>query len=296
MKSNTIIFLAIGERYALQAVYAIISLLKVYNMRIPLNWEVVVFTDSVEPFDIFPLDIPLRLRIINDDDIQHLIGENKHVYRAKIKVLQNLNRSLQQNVLFVDTDIIFYKRIDKIFKWIEEGHYILHEKEDLLYTRPFKSYTDTFARKSFKLSSSRDININEQSMMWNSGVIGLRSSNIKVLDDVLELNDCMYSIAKLRLVEQLAFSLVFCANQEPKESRNMIFHYCWEEGKAIIEQQVEFVLHSRKDLQEALNYFDQNKIYLLSLKDKAIYFSNPSNFLSMLKRKLNFRTKSVTKE
>ncbi len=282
------VFLAMGDMYARQAVYALLSLLKVYRMRLPASLHVIVYTDVPDLFLQLQAVMPLETVYLNDKKFKTWKGKHNQLFRTKIMLLQEITEKLKGNIVYVDTDVIFYKRPDKLLLALNSGKCLLHTKEAALSTEGFATYCENFCNKHFVLKSGSKIHVKENYYMWNAGVIGLPSEKRHLLDDVLDLNDQLLGIADLLLVEQLAFSIVLNQNANVKECHNEIFHYCWNDGKDKMDKQITKLLKDTEGegVEKQVLKMNQYRIYYPSTKDKLLYFSKPQNFLAMLKRKL----------
>ncbi|OKL39454.1 hypothetical protein [Pontibacter flavimaris] len=284
---DSIVFLAMGEVYARQAVYAILSLLKVYRMRLPESLRIIIYTNAPEYFssleDISCLDVVY----LNEEKFCAWKGAGNQLFRTKIKLLQEVRETVEGNILYADTDIVFFKRIDHLFHLLNQGNCILHTKEAALSTAGFDAYRTSFCGRHLTLTSGWSIYISDRHYMWNAGVIGLSPEKYKLVDDVLELNDRLLLVNNLRLVEQLAFSVVLAETCDVMECHNRIFHYCWNDGKDKMDEQIKRLLKDTEGerIERKVLRMNQYRIYYPSTKDKLLYFSRPRNLLAMLKRK-----------
>ncbi|WP_148561669.1 hypothetical protein [Pontibacter korlensis] len=292
-KENRLVFLAMGEVYARQAIYALLSLLKVYRIKLPRSLHVVVYTDTPALFSQLQEVISLELVYLSNEKFSSWKGDKQQLFRTKIRLLQEMSNAGQGSIVYADTDIIFYKKVDKLFSWLNKGNTLLHTKEATLSTEGFQTYCDSFCGRQFTLASERSIDILDSHYMWNAGVIGLPRSKFSLVDDVLELNDRLLAINDLRLVEQLAFSVVLAVSSSLRECHDVIFHYCWNGGKDKMDEQIKQLLrdYSSDGVGAPVKHLDKYKVYYPSTKEKLVYFSNPRNFVAMLKRKLSYLLK-----
>ncbi|MFB9865283.1 hypothetical protein [Rufibacter immobilis] len=159
------------------------------------------------------------------DQIQQWRGELDFVHRVKIMVLRDFIQQHEGTVLYLDTDTVITGSLDHIFSLLEDGKsYVMHENEGPISSRKnsiFKK-VDTFLRNT-------STGISPDTPMNNAGVLGFRSSDKQMLDDVLATTDRLYQLYQKHIIEQLAFSFhmnklaqkpVYTATQE-------IFHY-WD--------------------------------------------------------------------
>lgn len=228
MANNFILYFAYGDLYVKECLFSIASLINTYNKDFPEELKVLVYTDLPDSFQIFHNYISqITTEYIDSKTVEEWSNGTDNILRTKIVTLKyffsNHNNAL---ALFVDTDVVFERKIDKLFKLMGEGWLLMHSKEAKLSYKDFHYFLEPYNGKVFYLASGRKVEIHAESEMWNSGVIGLASKNAAFLNDVLELNDILYQISPLRLVEQFSFSTIFCQEKRLRYTKNYIFHYC----------------------------------------------------------------------
>jgi hypothetical protein len=77
----------------------------------------------------------------------------------------------------------------------------------------------------FTLSSGTRIQINGETEMWNSGVVGIPATAGALLRDALELCDRFYEIFPGWHVEQFSLSIILQQTGRLRGCRRKIFHY-----------------------------------------------------------------------
>ena len=207
-----------------QAVLSLVSLLLVYGQRRP-EFRIVVLTDLPERFDCLKAWIPLDARLLTRDQIQELSGPSGFVLRAKIAAMAQIHSETQGNLLFIDTDTIVRRRLEKIFKSLDAGGCFLHKKEWPL-REGRKLHPELCPQDlEFTLESGMKIQITGDTEMWNSGVVGIPASAGALLRDALELCDRFYEVFPGWHVEQFSLSIILQATGRLRGCRREIFHY-----------------------------------------------------------------------
>ena len=221
---NTLLYIALGEYYANQAVVSLVSLLLVYGGARP-EFGVIVITDMPEKFVDFSGVLSLEVRKMDSAEMIALRGSHGFVLRPKIALIERVHSELQGNLLFIDTDTIVRRKLDGIFRGIQEGFCYLHTKEWPLRSGR-KSNPELCPRDlDFTLASGTQIQITGETEMWNSGVVGIPATAGALLRDALELCDRFYEVFPGWHVEQFSLSIILQQTGRLRGCRRMIFHY-----------------------------------------------------------------------
>ena len=228
---NLVIYLAFGDKCISQAIYSLLTLVDVYGGNLPL--KVRVYTDQPARFSWFVTRYRVETSLISAATMSEWHGPLKQPLRAKIRVVQDALEAHVGNVLLLDSDTLVKKPLTSLFRAMSEGAIVMHRRE----------YPLAQARKlnvglcpedfSLTLSNERTVTVNDRSVMWNSGVIGLHSSRAGLIDRVLELDDLIYAKYPAWHIEQLSYSLILAATGKLRGCPGFIFHY-WS-NKEIIE-------------------------------------------------------------
>ena len=223
-KRNIVLYIALGEYYANQAVVSLVSLLLVYGGKRP-EFGVIVLTDMPDKFVEFERCLNLDARKVEQDEMLSLRGPQGFVLRPKIALIERVHSELQGNLLFIDTDTIVRRKLDGMFRRIQEGFCYLHTKEWPLRSGR-KSNPELCPRDlDFTLESGMKIQITGETEMWNSGVVGIPASAGALLRDALELCDRFYEVFPGWHVEQFSLSIILQATGRLRGCRQEIFHY-----------------------------------------------------------------------
>ncbi|MCC9137333.1 glycosyltransferase [Pontibacter silvestris] len=291
-EKNYLLFYAKGISYNKEAVLAILSLLQVYKQEKISLFTIVIYSDTPELYTFLQKAVSIKIIPFSEKQIEQWSTGSKSFLRTKIAVIQEFLHTHKGNMLFVDTDVVFTKKIDYLFSCIEKGKLVLHVKENKLKTKGCynnKAYYDSFSNKQFTLKSGRNIKVTGNSYMWNSGVIGIASAQAMLIQDVLNLNDELEKINPLKLVEQLSFSLIFGDNAV--SAHRGIIHYWF--SKEVVHPYIDEMLNScPQDIDCLLEYISEKKLFSRTLAHKVYYELKPNNWLRLLVKKM--QTNSFT--
>lgn len=221
---NKILYFAFGEYYVKQAVFSLISLLIVNRQR-QREFEIVLFTDLPDQFEWLKTRLPLDVRILTHKEITELSGPHAFILRTKIAVIERIQSEFQGNILFIDTDTIMCQPLDGIFGRLKIGVYFLHQREWSL--RDGRKLHPDFCPQDleFCLESGGKININDETNMWNSGVVGIPETGRKLIHDALELCDKYYTIFPSWHVEQFCLSIILNSTGRLRGCGRQVYHY-----------------------------------------------------------------------
>jgi hypothetical protein len=268
---NTLLYIALGEYYANQAVVSLASLLLVYGRARP-EFGVVVITDMPEKFVDFSEVFSLEVRKMDFAEMIALRGSHGFVLRPKIALIERVHSELQGNLLFIDTDTIVRRKLDGMFRGIQEGFCYLHTKEWPLRSGR-KSNPELCPRDlNFTLSSGTRIQINGETEMWNSGVVGIPATAGALLRDALELCDRYYEVFPGWHVEQFSLSIMLQATNKLRGCRREVFHYWHNKELAkntILKHQNIFCNSSAGSV---LDRIDEKKIYKFIFQARLKYY------------------------
>jgi hypothetical protein len=223
---NIILYQAYGKRYINQTIFSIITLINIYEKKL-LDFKILVYTDQPEAFNDLSKAYNVQAIFIPESKREEWAGKEKFILRSKILApLELLGSNSNLNVLQVDSDTFFTRKVGKLFSMIETGKLVMHLKEQsIAYIR--KKWHPSFYPPNVdqKLTDGLHLTLNDETFMWNSGVIGISNKNKQLLQHVLNLTDSLYDQYPNWLIEQLAYTTVFTATKSLIESKRFIFHY-----------------------------------------------------------------------
>lgn len=182
-------------------------------------------TDQFEEFEWMKSYLNIFLIQISPVKMKELVGAQKFILRAKIALIKETLFNKNCNLLFVDTDTLYLKKIDNIFEKIEKGVCYLHRKEWALRMGRKKHPELCPVDLNFHLLTGTHITINESTQMWNSGVVGISSKQKEIISDALEFTDRYYKENPSWHVEQFSLSILLQRTFKLKIASDYIFHY-----------------------------------------------------------------------
>lgn len=228
------------------------------------NIKIVIYTDQESYFkDRVPSKMNIDYRHVSQEEITKWRGINNFVHRFKIEVLLDLIRHLKEdaNILYIDTDTTIKKSLDPVFKEIEGSRLFMHVNEgeigDTKNNLIFKKVTN-YAKSNQKYSDLVPINQD----MWNAGAIGFKSTDIDLLNQVLDHTDKIYSEFPKHIAEQLSFSIIFTKEKARnlKDLESEIFHYWnFKEFRSVLHSFFR-LNESEEEIRKELHKIDPEKL------------------------------------
>jgi hypothetical protein len=220
----SLIYLAYGsvDLHA-EAVY---SLLSYYKVARPAA-QVLIYTDDAAAFErVLGARPEVHYPAVTPAEWQSWRGSSNKVYLLKIGVLSHAAHHYPGNLLFVDTDTVWQADPTPLFTQIAQGQAIMHMNEGRLISG------NTLSRKVYQhlkgqlfTVAGRKYGVDKNTVLYNSGVIGLASTATARLPEVVALADQLYAAYNKHMMEQLAFSLWFEADTPVAEAAPYVLHY-----------------------------------------------------------------------
>jgi len=218
-----IVYLVFGKELLnhKQAVFSILTLFPQED----IFEKIIVITDFPEYYKHL-INPKLVIEKIDSDILKDWKGINNYIFRTKIKALELVaNKWSANSLLYLDSDTFVFNKLNVIKHQLDQGGNIMHVNEGTLCNT--KSKTKRSIWNQLRGNNYQGILIDERATMWNAGVIGISKFAMKKeLQQVLNLCDnlCDEPI-KLRLLEQLSFSLVLNKDFKLIPANNIIGHY-----------------------------------------------------------------------
>ena len=145
------------------------------------------------------------------------------------------------NLLFVDTDTIFLQKVAPLFQIVESGQYVFHELEGtigggqtLLLRNIRRHFEKPWIKKQYFLPP--------ETPMYNSGLIGLTSHDLPLVQEVKKTTDILYGLQKKNVMEQLAFNIHLNGKGTIFSATDYVLHY-WPVKKGISENSKALFFH-----------------------------------------------------
>jgi hypothetical protein len=220
--NNYIVFQCYGsEGIFHECAYALLSLSRFYTAEELSNVQIWIYTDNPAYFSAFKnCWLPLHFRALDDGILAKWRGAINFVHRVKIEVLQEFTREHAGNILYLDTDILFTNRIDRMWDGICNGKLYMHVMEGVISGRanPIFEKLDDYLKQSGQ-------NELRNMAMWNAGVLGFNMQFSGLLEEILNFTDKEYAAFPKHIWEQFAFSVYFQKEGKLEEAAPYILHY-----------------------------------------------------------------------
>lgn len=240
--------------------------------------KIIVITENTTLFESFGN----KIEVISIDrcNIEEWEGKHKFFWRVKIKALELVAQKYPtESILYLDGDTFFFENIAVLKEGLLKGQNYMHVNEGKLSILPTK--TEKLMWNQIKKKSYRGIKIDENTCMWNAGLIGISNKHLQCLKLTLDVNDelCADNVTR-RLIEQFSFSISLNEYSKLLPGTNVIGHY-WGN-----KDQWNFIISSfLKECFMKQYSFEQimNKIQQIDLKQYPVWVRR-SNTQRRLKR------------
>ncbi|OOF36584.1 hypothetical protein [Rodentibacter heidelbergensis] len=203
-----------------QAVFCILTFLKDPQIK-----QIIIVTD----YSAFYGFLGDKVKIISIDEktLVDWKGKQDFFWRIKIKAMELvIHQYPDDHLLYVDSDTFLASNLQSIVQKLDENIGLMHTFE---YKLSGKNRSKTVRRMLSSLNDKVffDIRINQQSEMWNAGVIAVPKAHAKAMINLsLGLCDAICETAcPRRLVEQFSFSLALNHFTPLHPCEEVIGHY-----------------------------------------------------------------------
>ncbi len=186
---NTIAYLIYGGKreYQLELSYSVASA-KQFIGQDP-EWQLLLITDAA---NIRP-DLPLRHLIFNDAQFSMWTSGGKYNHAAKVEALGYAAEQHPGKIALVDTDTFFKAHPACLLGKVSPGHTVMHAEDGRL--GQFDYWLPLIARSG---GSSQGYAVCRESMMFNSGVVGLHTSDSHLLKEAARVKPVVASVKRLK--------------------------------------------------------------------------------------------------
>ena len=252
-----IIYLVFGNDFQFhqQVVFSILSILQ----KGTPPFQIFVYTDTPAFYAIFADKV--QVIYISQTQIEEWKGKYDLFFRTKIKAIEyHSSHYPNEALLYLDGDTFLRKNGEEMQQLLQDGKAFMHKKEGALYKLPTK--TERKIWDCCKGKRFAEIEVNEQTEMWNAGVIGIPvyQQNIAI-EKALRLCDEMCEAgASSRLLEQLSFSIALQNTYGLVEVKDIMAHYWGNKPtfNAIIQQFLIEETLKCGSLKDMIEHFPEN--------------------------------------
>ena len=197
----------------------------IYTASVHKNSEdrIIVVTEDPSLFN--SLQDKIEIIPITQDVIKEWEGKYEFFWIVKIKALQLIAQKYPlDSILYLDSDTFFYKNPESLRTGLKNGQNYMHIEEGKL--SALSSKTEKLMWKQLNGKIYLNTKIDENSAMWNAGLIGISNKHFNCLDLTLGINDgmCADGVTR-RLIEQFAFSVGLNEYSALKPADDIVGHY-----------------------------------------------------------------------
>lgn len=253
MQTNFIYFSSGKDFLHNRTILSALSLVNNYALK--ADEKIIIYTDKVEYYQKFLVNLPIEYHLLNQEKIQEMMGNDNLIHRVKIGVIEDATKKYpEHNIFYVDSDTFFYKNFTEIINQITPKTSVMHKFEyqmSFLGTYPpndydhFRAVYDVLSKQEFILKGE-PINIKPESFAsWNAGIIGLHHTNFHWLTEVYELTDQLYAPTKNHACEQYAFSYFLQNRSTLIDCESYNRHYWHKIEKRIVDEFLEKKLNQK---------------------------------------------------
>mgnify|MGYP002776992953 CR=1 FL=1 len=174
------------------------------------------------------VDLPIERLVFSPQEFASWTRDRTYLFRAKIGALLKAIDHYDCPVILLDTDTFFTDHPAKLFDRISSVRSLMHQYESTLLESP---------EPGWRTILKHDIDVQPESPMYNSGVIGLHPTNRALLKDAFEILDRLYDISPVFNVEQFAVGAALAQKTMISICPDVIEHY-WGAQKDFIRVQI----------------------------------------------------------
>ncbi len=228
MNKKYIVYQAYGSENILnEALYSMLSFYKVHGLDYR-DIGIVVYTDTPQHFESVLGKERVLCKPLDESLVKQWRGSIDFVHRVKIETLLHFTATLQDDqVLYLDSDIVFMSPVKELMNKINQGIFVMHEFEGKLNTSKFPLILKMgkFIKGHHQELRTKGFDVPIDAGVWNAGVIGFNSSKQFVLNKVLCFTDVFYTLYPKHIAEQFGFSLYLSKEGTVFDSSTYLFHY-----------------------------------------------------------------------
>jgi len=191
------------------------------------DWRIVVYTDRPEQFASLEVDTVT----LEAETLKQWAGPSGFGHRRKIMALRDALDRCDGPTALLDGDTYFRRSPSRLLARVGPGRAVMHLREGAVNVLPGHAQAELAAMLQtagpFTDVAGMPLPITPEATMWNSGVVGIHSSDRRLLDAALSLTDQFCLRSRLHTLEQFALGLVLDRHATLRETGDVVFHY-WD--------------------------------------------------------------------
>ncbi len=228
----TLVTVIYGEdrRFQVELFGSVLSILK---MRQHPDTHVVVYTDRA--LDDFPL--PITERIISADEWHTWTRGSGITHLVKLHLVR---QTLEENcgpVIYFDTDTLFLAPPEQIAARLSPTIALMHADEGPIAGHDIWSNIATWLGDGREVSG---ITLSNQSVMYNSGIVGVVAEHRDALLHSVDIADTLYAVDPVFSLDQFSTGSTLGHQSHIETCENNVLHY-WGWNRAFIRDAIDNV-------------------------------------------------------
>ncbi|WP_375427112.1 hypothetical protein [uncultured Sphingomonas sp.] len=214
---KTLAYLLYGNRreYQLELTLSIASLLR-HLQKQPSKVQIVLICDR----ESVRSDLPIECRIIEPSQFANWTRRGSYNHAAKVGALTMMLENSDGPVALIDTDTIFMKHPDELFERVKPGCSVMQADD-----RPIGELDFWSSLLNTCPPDLLDFEINPNSPMKNSGVIGVDQADAYAIKEASDLMFAMHDIEPVFNIEQFAVTCALAKNTILTVVPDLVHHY-----------------------------------------------------------------------
>ena len=220
MKVLLFLIYGTGREYHLELTYSILSAAR-FLQDDPAGVKLVLVTDAKNQRQ----DLPVENLIIDDETLAKWQMDGAYFHAAKPNALAYALKHYDAPTILIDSDTIIHDHPKQLFDRVGPGRTLMHVSEGPLdQTTNWPEWEALIKRSGGDLAGWP---ITNNSVMQNSGALGLDPHDAHLLDDFIAVMHAIRSHSTVFTAEQLAASLVFHGSTQIASCPDIVEHY-WD--------------------------------------------------------------------
>ncbi|MGK0375036.1 MAG: hypothetical protein ACJA2E_001512 [Arenicella sp.] len=194
------------------------SILSAFSMAAENEIEIVIYTDS----DLSDFPFPVTTYSIEKAQKASMQDGQIDTHLVKTCCLVEALDKLARPFIYFDTDIFFNVSPAQLFAKISDTDVLMHATEMLISELPSWDKLRDHIENQLE---PNDFGLNSQSMMHNSGIIGLTPTHKSAIDRSVELAKNLYKVVPMFTIEQFSTGVMLSASSKMHTCEEEVFHY-----------------------------------------------------------------------